>query len=94
MSGESLWNEANAAFVAEDWDTAATLYDQAVAASPMKPEYLISRAANHMKLKHYEAAVDKHILEMQTEIFDNKCRISTQKYPVLYLLGKTSWNQE
>jgi len=56
MSAESLLADANAAFVDEDFDGAASLYDEAVKASNNSPslQLLLARAANSIKRKQYQ----------------------------------------
>mmetsp|Transcript_17207 Transcript_17207/g.35191 ORF Transcript_17207/g.35191 Transcript_17207/m.35191 type:complete len:363 (+) Transcript_17207:78-1166(+) len=52
-----LANEANAAFVDEDFDTALDLYSQAISIAPQSADMLVSRAAVHLKLDDFTSAI-------------------------------------
>jgi len=52
-----LANEANAAFVDEDFDTALDLYSQAIKIAPQAADLLVSRAAVNLKLDDFTSAI-------------------------------------
>jgi len=53
----ALANEANALFVDEDYDSALDLYTQAIEIAPQSADLLVARAAVHLKLDDFPAAI-------------------------------------
>ena len=51
---------ANELFVADDYEAAAPLYDAALQQQPSHCAALIARAANSIKLKHYQGQQHSH----------------------------------
>ena len=57
---------ANELFVAEEYDTAAPLYDAALQQQPASTPALIARAANSIKLKRYQGHTYQHDIQAHT----------------------------
>lgn len=56
------------------------------------PAELIFRP--YFNFKHYEAPVNGPYQECYCQMIENGCKIITELYPPLYILGKTKWNAE
>jgi len=78
MSATELFNEANSAFIDEEYEQALELYTKAIESDCTKPEYFLKRCITYQKVKKYKESIND--ADMAIKISQGNQKIVSKAY--------------